>query len=170
MVESASSNALKKGSLFKSLNRTVVYVLNGTTYEHCQESTLHELWTKRKAEVKHISLHAHNGLPKEETERKSQKLIAVSYNDESSNYRWFDSSTMSVRVARNVVFNNNLIVLPRKNATLVPIKENGDRGDEDEEVEESPRGDEENFDGNLMEEGDSNCGGLPNIKHRRQGE
>lgn len=54
--------------------------------------------------------------------KKSEKLIMVGYNDNSANYRLYNTVTKKIKVSDQVIFNENCQVnLPEKNTVFIEI-------------------------------------------------
>lgn len=114
IVESARSMIYSKEVplyLWAEAVNTAVYVLNRTPTSQAPNSTPYELWTGKSLYLNHLRIfgsEAYMHVPdvlRKKLEPKSKKMIFVGYDKESTNYRLFDPVTKTIKVSRNVVFN-----------------------------------------------------------------
>jgi hypothetical protein len=89
---------------------TMVYVLNRCPMKGVVDKTPYEPWHERKPAVHHLCTfgcvtHMNNTTPNlKKLDDRSQPMIFVSYEEGTKGYRVYDPSTGSVRVTRDVVF------------------------------------------------------------------
>lgn len=90
---------------------TAVYLLNRVSSNGNDDcKTPYELWMGKKSDVKHVRTFGEEGfehVPKQFTHKfdaKAKKVLLVSYEGESSNYRLYHPDTRKVMVSRNVIF------------------------------------------------------------------
>lgn len=89
---------------------TAVYVLNRTTSRKNLESTPYEAWNRKKPSLTYLRIFgstAFANIPdihRKKFDSKAKKVIFVGYQDDSTNYRLFDSTRKSVFISRNVTF------------------------------------------------------------------
>ncbi|KMQ86283.1 retrovirus-related pol polyprotein from transposon tnt 1-94 [Lasius niger] len=96
--------------LWEEAMRTAVYTLNRTLYLKEFNATPYELWTGKKPDLGHLRVFgstAYLHVPKifrKKLDRKAKKYILVGYQNDSANYRLFDSKTKEIKVGRDVTF------------------------------------------------------------------
>ena len=90
---------------------TAVYVLNRTMHSSRKGiKTAYEEWTGREPELSHVKVFgpmAYAHVPKQfrkKLDDKAKKLILVGYQDESTNYRFYDPVKKTIVVSCDVVF------------------------------------------------------------------
>lgn len=137
-------------TLWTEAVNTAVYVFNRTTHSSrkgVRSETAYEEWTGRKSELGHIRVfgstaYAHVPKPfRKKLDDKARKLILVGYQDESANYRLYDTTKRSIVVSRDVVFNETRVeeTTCTSNAENEELKRKGRR----EVVEVSDESDDE---------------------------
>lgn len=140
---------------------TAVYILNRTTHSSRKNlKTPYEVWTGRKPNLQHVRIFgttAYAHVPKQfrrKLDDKSEKLVLIGYQGESSNYRLYDKEKKKIHVSRDVTFNEKSVpeesengrmngetlVLPRIEGAAEEIIDISD-GEEDviEPIQEEPR-------------------------------
>ena len=114
IVESARAMLYCSGLpkyLWAEAVNTAVYVLNRTPTAQTPNSTPYEIWSRQKPSLGHTRIFgsdAYVHVPDEKRtklEPKSQKLVFVGYDGNSTNYRLFDPTKKKIIVSRNVIFN-----------------------------------------------------------------
>ncbi|GBM84329.1 Retrovirus-related Pol polyprotein from transposon TNT 1-94 [Araneus ventricosus] len=114
IVESARSMIYSKelpSYLWAEAVKTAIYIWNRTPTSQAPDSTPHELWTGKSTSLNHLRIfgsEAYMYVPdnlRKKLEPKSKKVIFVGYEKESKNYRLFDPVAKTIKVSRNVVFN-----------------------------------------------------------------
>lgn len=123
---------------------TSVYLLNRTSTTQTKGSTPFEKWTGKKPNLQHVRtygcdayLHTPTSLRKK-LDQKSEKLILVGYDNNSTNYRLYNPITNEIKVSRNVIFNENCSVnLPRTNTVLIDVNDSSENAREIETQEQT---------------------------------
>ena len=119
IVESARSMLYAKDVplyLWAEAVNTAVYILNRTSTSQAPNSTPFEMWTEKSAILNHIKTFgcsAFMHVPKEMRNKlspKSEKLILVGYDGNSTNYRLFNTDTKKIKISRNVTFDEDATV------------------------------------------------------------
>lgn len=94
---------------------TAVYILNRITCTQTPGTTPYEIWTEKKQDLSQIRIfgseafvHVPNQL-RNKLDPKAKKMILVGYQGDSTNYRLYDAKTRSVKVSRNVTFNEKSV-------------------------------------------------------------
>lgn len=112
---------------------TAIYLLNRTPTSQTPNSTPYEIWTGQKATLDHAKVfgcEAFSHVPdqkRNKLEAKSQKLIFVGYDKNSTNYRLYNPENRKIVIARSVLFNENIGKDSHKNKkTQVAIEINYD--------------------------------------------
>lgn len=164
IVECARSMLYTKDiptKLWAEAINTAIYILNRTPTSQTPSSTPYEVWTGKKCELNHVKTfgcEAYMHIPKELRNKlapKSKKLIFVGYDQNSTNYRLYDSDTGSIKVSRNVIFNeHSSISYPRQHTVQVEIEQNIEN-EEPSQTHASIR-DENNMDQSITIETDVN--------------
>jgi len=132
IVECARTMLLTKNlptRLWAEATNTAVYILNRCISSQSRDITPFELWHNKKPDLSHIRRFGSDAfahIPKEHRKKwdsKSNKLILVGYQSESTNYRLFDLLTNKIIVARDVVINeasdNKLDIEPDKTSIKI---------------------------------------------------
>ncbi|CAB0037468.1 unnamed protein product [Trichogramma brassicae] len=117
IVESARTMLLGKQMpkrLWAEAVNTAVYILNRTVNSFDSAKTPYEMWFSRKPDLSHIRTFGSECFAqvpdalRKKWDPKARKLLLVGYENESANYRLFDSDTGTISVSRNVSFNENM--------------------------------------------------------------
>uniref|UniRef100_A0A1Y1NHZ0 Retrovirus-related Pol polyprotein from transposon TNT 1-94 n=1 Tax=Photinus pyralis TaxID=7054 RepID=A0A1Y1NHZ0_PHOPY len=126
IVESARSMLYAKDlptELWGEAVNTAVYILNRTQNHQTVGTSPYELWTG----------YAH--LPKQKRTKldaKSKKFIFVGYDGNSTNYRLFDPESRRITIARDVIFNEELIEPSSRSNNVKITLTDDDRNDYEE--------------------------------------
>jgi hypothetical protein len=104
-----------------------VYLLNRTTSSQSPNKSPYEIWTEEKPDLKHVKTFGCTGyvhIPDQlrtKFNKKSEKLILVGYQGTSNNYRMYNPQTRKITISRNVIFDENIIPIIRKNFTQIQM-------------------------------------------------
>jgi len=99
--------------LWAEAMNTAVYILNRTPTSRTKGSTPYEIWMGKKPSLVHTRIFGSEvfvHVPKEQRskwDKKSKKMIFVGYQQDSSNYRLYDTHTAKIIVSRDVRFNES---------------------------------------------------------------
>ena len=100
-------------SLWAEAVSTAVYILNRTTTSEKRQSTPFEGWTGKRASLEHVRIfgsvcYMHiNDQFRRKLNKKALKVLLVGYEGESANYRVYDPIRKTVKVSKNVIFDEN---------------------------------------------------------------
>lgn len=139
-------------TLWAEAVNAAVYVLNRTTHSSRKRIKIaYEEWTGRKPELSHTRIFgstAYAHVPKQfrkKLDDKAKKLILVGYQDESSNYRLYDSKKKMIIVSRDIMFDETTTdeSTSKGDSEDGALKITRAEQEEDEAVEVSDESDEE---------------------------
>lgn len=116
-----------------------VYILNRTSSSQTPETTPYELWYGTKPQLGHLKIFGSVGyvhIPDQmrtKFEKKSKKMILIGY--DNNNYRMFDTDRKTIKISRNVIFDEHLVPEIRKNIAQISIMDDGDDAMHNNETE-----------------------------------
>ena len=94
---------------------TAAYILNRSPTKAVQNQTLFETWYKRKPDVSHLKVFnsiAYAFIPSQSRDKfdeKREKLIFISYNDESKGFQLFNPKKDQILFSKDIIFMNLLL-------------------------------------------------------------
>lgn len=130
IMESARSMLHSKNLplfLWAEAVNTAVYLLNHAPTSQSPGSTPYELWTGKELSLKHLRTfgsEAYMHVPDQLRKKllpKSIKTIFVGYERNSTNYRLFDPESKTIKISRNVTFNENSHISEIHLQNTIPI-------------------------------------------------
>lgn len=146
IVESARSMLHQSGApkfLWAEAVNTAIYILNRVPTSQAPGKTPYEMWCGQKPTLDHLKVFgcdAYAHVPDEKRRKldtKSEKLMFIGYDKNSTNYRLFNPITRKVIISRNVVFNEKRQSGLKPNIVKIELDSDDvtDFGEDGEEVE-----------------------------------
>ena len=130
IVESARSMLHQSGApkyLWAEAVNTAIYILNRVPTSQAPGKTPYEMWCGQKPTLDHLKVFgcdAYAHVPDEKRRKldtKSEKLVFIGYDKNSTNYRLFNPITRRVTVSRNVVFNEKNQSVMKPNTVKIEL-------------------------------------------------
>ncbi|CAK1579746.1 unnamed protein product [Parnassius mnemosyne] len=152
IVESARSMLYARDvplELWAEAVSCAVYILNRTSSSQTPGKTPYELWNGIKPQLGHLKVFGSVGyvhVPDQlrtKLEKKSKKMMLVGY--DNTNYRMYDVNNKSIKISRNVIFDEHQTPAIRKNINQICIT------DENEDKIQNDETEARNVDETLME-------------------
>ncbi|GBP61070.1 Retrovirus-related Pol polyprotein from transposon TNT 1-94 [Eumeta japonica] len=126
IVESARSMLYARDlplDLWAEAVNCAVYILNRTSSSQTPGKTPYELWNGMKPELGHLKVfgsieyvHVPDQL-RTKLEKKSEKMLLIGY--DNTNYRMYDMNKKTIKISRNVIFDEHQVPEVRKNITQI---------------------------------------------------
>ncbi|GBP51685.1 Retrovirus-related Pol polyprotein from transposon TNT 1-94 [Eumeta japonica] len=126
IVESARSMLYARDlplDLWAEAVNCAVYILNRTSSSQTPGKTPYELWNGTKPELGHLKVFGSIGyvhVPDQlrtKLEKKSEKMLLIGY--DNTNYRMYDMNKKTIKISRNVIFDEHQVPEVRKNITQI---------------------------------------------------
>lgn len=110
-----------------------------TSSSQTPENTPYELWYGIKPQIGHLKVFGSVGYVhvadqmRTKLEEKSKKMILVGY--DNNNYRMYDPNTKTIKISRNVIFDEHLFPEIRKNIAQINIMNDEDNAMQNNKTE-----------------------------------